>query len=195
MPPVSATTDRCGERALHKPALLAQTANFANRTLPPPSAGIPNGFDECTDGKGLGSGARVSFAKPTKDGRDNPRLLAGDGGDAQLRRPQEAPARGRLRPLSGQCRAPKDFLLPHLCSPSAGSGLRAAGRGTGPGRWGALQLITLMRLREGPEFAERQRRDFVLLDALHSLDNEFLQKNFFLQRSVCPQSARKGSWR
>jgi len=112
MPPVSATTYRCGERAPYKPALLAQTANFAIRTLPPPSAGIPTDLDRSATGRGLGSGVRVSFvpnrglslpiarregdAKPTKEGRNNSPSLDGGWG---VRPTEEAP--GSARPQQG----------------------------------------------------------------------------------------------
>src|SRR5258706_10464626 len=71
----------------------AQPSNFANRTLPPPSANF--------DGRRLGSGARVSFAKPTKDGRNHSPSLDGGWG-VRPTEEESGSARARKAPASSR---------------------------------------------------------------------------------------------
>ncbi len=73
----------------------------------PPAPGNPEGRFRWRKGGGVWSARKLRQAD---EGRAEitPRLLTGDGGYAQLRRRQEAPARGRLRPPSGQ-QGPKGF--------------------------------------------------------------------------------------
>ena len=73
----------------------------------PPAPGIPEGRFRWREGGGIWSARKL---RPADEGRAEitPRLLTGDGGDAQLRRRQEAPVRGRLRLPSSQ-QGPKGF--------------------------------------------------------------------------------------
>src|SRR5690349_3658253 len=80
-------------------------------------------------GRGLEPGARVSFAKPTKDGRASPRL---DGGWGERPTEEESgSARARKGPAPFRAARPKDFRLPHLSSPVIGTkDTGMTGRGT-----------------------------------------------------------------